>query len=62
MLVYVHGLPKDIDLMKTIMTKAENIAREGHNCKFEALSIPLQHKVYIDAQSLVADDLRDNSE
>ena len=58
MLVYVNGLPKDIDLMKTIMTKAENIAREGHNCKFEALSMPLQHKVYTDAQSLVADDLR----
>ena len=61
MIVYVNGSPKDIDLMKTIMTKAENIAREGHNCKFEALSMPLQHKVYIYAESLVADDLRDNN-
>ena len=59
MIVYVNGLPKDIDLMKIIMDKAENISREDHNCDFEALSMPLQHKVYIDAQNLVADDLRE---
>ena len=62
MIVYVNGSPKDIDLMKLILDKAENISREGHNCKFEALSMPLQHKIYADAQSLVAVDLRGNDE